>query len=54
MDNRKFMCRPCMEQLKAQEKIKKDSHIRDKHTCEICGRRKYGYMCEMIDGETNG
>lgn len=54
MDNKKFMCRPCMEQLKAQGKVIKGSHIKDKHTCEICKRRKYGCVCEMTDGEENG
>lgn len=43
-----------MEQLKVQGKILKGSHIKGKHTCEICNRRKYGYVCEMADGEKDG
>ena len=54
MKNKKFMCRPCMEELKAQEKISNSKHIRDKRTCEICNRRKYGYVCEITDGDVDG
>lgn len=45
-----FLCRPCAEKLKSfktVEDLKIGRHRRDKHDCEHCGKRRFGYMCHV-------
>ncbi|MEA5151981.1 MAG: hypothetical protein VB039_05205 [Oscillospiraceae bacterium] len=45
-----FLCLPCAERLKdfqTVESIKVGRHRRDKDVCEQCGRRRFGYLCEV-------
>lgn len=54
MGNKKLICRPCAESLKASGKVKIGLSQKDKATCEICNRRKYVYLCEMTEGVSDG
>ena len=40
-----LICRPCAEKLKAEEKLKIGSSVKEKETCEICNRRRFVYRC---------
>ena len=40
-----LLCRPCAEELKAENKIEIGGSNRDKDTCEHCGRRRFVYRC---------
>ena len=40
-----LLCRPCAEQLKAEKKIKVGTSLRDKNTCQHCGKRRFVYTC---------
>lgn len=39
------LCRPCAEELKAEGKVTIGSSMRDKQTCECCGKRRFVYNC---------
>lgn len=41
-----LLCRPCAEELKTSGKIKIGASVRDKSTCEQCGKRRFVYKCE--------
>lgn len=40
-----LLCRPCAEQLKTQKKVTIGASLRDKNTCEVCGKRRFVYNC---------
>lgn len=40
-----LLCRPCAEELKEENKVNIGSSLRDKTTCEYCGRRRFVYRC---------
>ena len=40
-----LLCRPCAETLKGENKIKIGPSLRDKNTCEHCGKRRFVYVC---------
>ena len=40
-----LLCRPCAEELKADDKVNIGSSMRDKETCEYCGKRRFVYKC---------
>ena len=45
-----FLCKPCAEEMKGYKTVKSvkyDRPGRDKGTCELCGRRRFGYICEV-------
>ena len=46
-----FLCKPCAESMKdgyrTVESIKYIKPGRDKGTCELCQRRRFGYYCEV-------
>lgn len=45
-----FFCKPCAEEAKNYRTVKNIEYVRparDKGTCELCGKRRFGYMCEM-------
>lgn len=54
MENKKFICRPCAESLKAEGKVNIGLSVKDKQTCEVCNRRRYVYSCEMTEGVSDG
>lgn len=45
-----FLCKPCAEEMKDYKTVRNvryDRPARDKGTCELCGRRRFGYICEV-------
>lgn len=45
-----FLCKPCAEEMKDYRTVKSVEYIRparDKGTCELCHRRRFGYVCEV-------
>lgn len=40
-----LLCRPCAEQLKEEKKITIGASLRDKTTCQNCGKRRFVYSC---------
>lgn len=45
-----FFCRPCIEKLPTYQTVKSISPGKaasKKGTCELCGLRRYGYMCSV-------
>ena len=38
-----FMCRPCAEETG----VKMIRSVLDKGTCQMCRKRRYGYLCEI-------
>lgn len=40
-----LLCRPCAEQLKSEGKVKIVTSVKDKQTCECCGKRRFAYLC---------
>lgn len=40
-----ILCRPCAEELKAENKVEIGASMRDKNTCEYCGKRRFVYHC---------
>ena len=45
-----FLCKPCAEEMKNYKTVASVEYIRparDKGTCELCGRRRFGYVCEV-------
>lgn len=50
-ENALFLCRPCAEKIKdfkTVHSVKIGSHRRNKSTCEQCGKRRFGYMCNVV------
>lgn len=41
-----LLCRPCAEQLKVEIKITIGTSMRDKNTCQNCGKRRFVYSCK--------
>lgn len=41
-----LLCRPCAEQLKEEKKVSIGTSLRDKNTCERCGKRRFVYVCK--------
>lgn len=52
MSKTKLICRPCAEALKAAGQVKIGYSQKDKSTCEVCNRRRYVYVCEVIKNES--
>lgn len=50
-----FLCKPCAESMKngfrTVRSIKYLKPGREKGTCELCQRRRFGYYCEVEFGE---
>lgn len=47
-----FLCKPCAEEMKKGNfrTVKNVKYIkpgREKGTCELCQRRRFGYYCEV-------
>lgn len=45
-----FLCKPCAEEMKEYKTVKGlryDRPARSKGTCALCGRRRFGYICEV-------
>ncbi len=46
-----FLCKPCAESMKkgfrTVEDVKYIKPGREKGTCELCQRRRFGYYCEV-------
>ncbi len=40
-----LLCRPCAENLKAEGKITIGYSMRNKQTCDCCGKRRFVYVC---------
>lgn len=49
MNETVLLCRPCAEQLKAENKIKMKSSVSNKNTCACCGKRRFVYLCEKLE-----
>jgi len=53
MEKTVLLCRPCAEKLKTENKVKIKNSVADKNTCACCGKRKFVYLCENLDGPKN-
>lgn len=47
-----FLCKPCAEEMKqgnlrTVEDVRYIKPGREKGTCELCRRRRFGYYCEV-------
>ena len=45
-----FLCKPCAEEMKDYKTVEDVECVRparDKSTCELCGRRRFGYVCKV-------
>lgn len=43
-----FMCRPCAEKLKAENKAIIKSSVKDKGICDECNRSRFLYRVERV------
>lgn len=45
-----FLCKPCAEEMKDMETVEDIKYVKSatkKGTCELCNRRRFGYICKV-------
>lgn len=52
-----FLCKPCAEEMKGYRTVADVKYIQSakkKGTCELCGCRRFGYICNVKFKEVEG
>lgn len=45
-----FLCKPCAEEMKDMKTVESIKYVqseKEKGTCELCRRRRFGYTCKV-------
>lgn len=45
-----FLCKPCAEEMKDMQTVEDIQYVqatKKKGTCEMCGCRRFGYICKV-------